>query len=395
MYLVVPPGGCFPETRRIELGPGALTIGRSEGCEIRVDVPGVDQEHAKISEVALIALGPDCAIGDVPLDPGSRRLVMPGDEIQIGSVVVALEGRDPSLTPPPPDAQITQPIPGAPGVAAKLEAPRVRVVEGTTFGDELVLSEEGREYVIGRGPKCDLVLDDREVSREHVKLKRKGYSIFVQDLSSTRGSWLGRAAVYTGATVEWARPRMLRVGATVLSLDLPESVRRSVPGAQASAPMTPPPRSRVKAGLQGAVPPDRGSERPASQRPASQRPGSPSPSQPPPGVAFAEQATRKLAPYDLDGGQQTPHGTGSTPPPVHYPAKPVAAAPPDGARTPAPGAMSAVPNHGLGSLPPIGHGRKAWKKSGPTIGKASGLLLLALAGLVILGGLFVVFSLLE
>jgi hypothetical protein len=50
---------------------------------------------------------------------------------------------------------------------------------------------------------------------------------------------------------------------------------------------------------------------------------------------------------------------------------------------------------GLGSLPPASPARKAWKKTGPTIGKASGLLLLALAGLVILGGLFVVFSLLE
>src|SRR3954463_7049341 len=97
VYLVVPPDGCFPETRRIELGPGALTIGRAAGCEIRVDVPGVDEEHAKISEVALIALGADCAIGDVPLDAGSRRLVMPGDEIQIGSIVLALEGDDPSL----------------------------------------------------------------------------------------------------------------------------------------------------------------------------------------------------------------------------------------------------------------------------------------------------------
>jgi pSer/pThr/pTyr-binding forkhead associated (FHA) protein len=374
VYLVVPPGGCFPETRRIELGPGALTIGRSEGCEIRVDVPGVDQEHAKISEVALIALGPDCAIGDVPLDPGSRRLVMPGDEIQIGSVVVALEGRDPSLMPPPPDAQITQPIPGAPPAPVPFQAPRVRVVEGATFGDELVLTEEGREYVIGRGASCDLVLDDREVSREHVKLKRKGYAIYVQDLSSTRGSWLGRAAVYTGATVEWARPRMLRVGATVLSLDLPEAVRRSSPGAQASAPMTPPPRSRTRAGLPAATP----SSGAVSQRGTAP---TPAPSQPPPGsaaaanVAYAEQSTRNL-----------PAPGGATPLPAPY--------------TPAPGsgaplAAGSSPARGLGPLPRGSPSRKAWKKTGPTIGKASGLLLLALAGLVILGGLFVVFSLLE
>jgi hypothetical protein len=370
VYLVVPPGGCFPETRRIELGPGALTIGRSEGCEIRLDVPGVDQEHAKISEVALIALGPDCAIGDVPLDPGSRRLVMPGDEIQIGSVVVALEGHDPSIAPPPPDAQTTQRIPGAP---VPFDAPRVRVVEGTTFGDELVLTDEGREYVIGRGPKCDLVLDDREVSREHVKIKRQGYSIYVHDLGSTRGSWLGRAAVYTGATVEWARPRMLRVGATVLSLDLPEAIRRAAPGAQASAPMTSAPRNRIKAGLGSAT---------ESSPPISQRASAP-PSQPPPGsdaAAFAAQSTRKLTAFEM--GIATPAPTPATSSTLSASSA---------------GSSGAVPAtaSGLRSVPRGSPSRKAWKKTGPTIGKASGLLLLALAGLVILGGLFVVFSLLE
>jgi hypothetical protein len=374
VYLVVPPGGCFPETRRIELGPGALTIGRAETCEIRVDVPGVDQEHAKISEVALIALGPDCAIGDVPLDAGARRLLMPGDEIQIGSVVVALEGDDPSIAAPT-QAQITQRM----GSVASLAAPRVRVVEGANFGDELFLTDEGREYVIGRGAQCDLALEDREVSREHVKLMRKGYAVFVRDLSSTRGSWLGRSAVYTGSTVEWSRPRMLRVGATVLSLELPEEIRKAAPGAQASAPMTPPPRSRRNVAGTGA--PSSGGSSVLT----------PAPSQPPPGIAEAagsgaDASTRALGAFSYD---VTP------PPPAHSapasggPASPGRDAPPRG---PAP---APVAPHALGPLPAASPARTAWKKTGPTIGKASGLLLLALAGLVILGGLFVVFSLLE
>lgn len=356
MYLVVPPGGSFPETRRIELGPGALTIGRAEACEIRVDVPGVDQEHAKISEVALIALGPDCAIGDVPLDQGSRRLVMPGDEIQIGSVVVALEGDDPSIPPPRPDGdpRATQRL-----GSAQLDGPRVRVVEGSNFGEELLMKEEGREYLIGRGPACDLVLDDREVSREHVKLMRRGYAVYVQDLSSTRGSWLGRAAVYTGSTIEWSRPRMMRVGATVLSLELPDEIRRRAPGPQASSPMTPPPRSRKgfddtpRAGLAAG-----GGHTPSS--PPVQQSGHTDP--------MIDKATAKLPAF-------RPEATSSS----------GALAPVAAASTP----------RGLGSLPPPSQSRRAWKKTGPTIGKASGLLLLALAGLVILGGLFIVFSMME
>ncbi len=372
MYLVVPPGGCFPETRRIELGPSALTIGRAEGCEIRVDVPGVDQEHAKISEVALIALGPDCAIGDVPLDAGSRRLLMPGDEIQIGSVVVALEGDDPSMLPPSPDGDTTQRV-----LHPRLDGPRVRVVEGPNFGDELLMKEENREYTIGRGPKCDLVIEDREVSREHVKLVRRGFNVFLKDLSSTRGSWLGRSAVYTGSTVEWSRPRMLRVGATVLALELPEVIRRAAPAAQASAPMTPPPRSRN---------PMSGIPQPTPSAPAVSSRGSnvltPAPSAPSPNsgaggaTAVPEVSTRKLPSYQYEPPQP------SQPPGLAVPPSAASHAHPMGAMA-------------LGALPPASPARKAWKKTGPTIGRASGLLLLALAGLAILGALFVVFTLLE
>lgn len=367
MYLVVPPGGSIREMRRIELGPAALTIGRSESCEIQIDVPGVDDEHAKISEVALIAIGADCAVGDVPLDPGHRRLVMPGDEIQIGSVVLALEGHDPSMIPPGVD-------PMGRAQPRALPAPRIRVVEGSNFGDELVMTDENREYVLGRHANCDLVLEDREVSRQHLTLLRRGYSIFVKDLTSTRGSWLGRAAVYTAGVVEWTRPRMLRVGASVLSLELPEEIRRAVPGAQASAPMTPPPRSRGPGSLVHSPPPS-----PMQQQ-------------------------------QMYGHHPAP---GSVPPPPVQPQQPAAISWGDGGLSVDPARRLAAfaqqaqqpgfvpqPAQGTGRAEPLpapsnALKRKAWKKGGPTIGRTSGVLLLALAGLAIAGALFVVFSLLE
>jgi len=351
VHLVVPPGGSFRETRRIELGPRVLTIGRSEKCDIRVDVPGVDDEHAKISEVALIAVGPDCAVGDVPLDAGQRRLVTPGDEIQIGSVVLALDGHDPS-----------HPEGGHRG-------PRIRVVEGQNFGDELVLEAENREYVIGRSAKADLVLEDREVSREHIKVVRRGFSVFIYDAASTRGSWLGRSAVYQGSRVEWQPPRMLKLGATVLSLDLPAEARARSPAVQVSAPMTPPPRRVRGAGHEPPVP------------------------APPPHVADAGPPANIVA-YHYEAKPQSPAAgpTGTQPMMQRAPVQQVGPAPQ--------GVMPSAPPPAIApSVPPsrttMSGQRTAWKKSGPTIGRASGLLLLALAGIAILGVLFVVFSLME
>jgi len=261
--LVVPPGGSFADTRRIKLGPHVLTVGRSPTCAVCIDVAGVDDEHARISDTTFIAVGQDCAIGDVPMSAGARRLLTAGDEIQIGSVLVKVEldesDRDrlessrlvtpstlPSTRTPAPVSKHAHP-----GVVPRTnepsEAPQSRVadnadanadahaddentfvvvvVEGANLGDELTLRDEGREYTVGRGATCDLVVDDREVSREHVVLQRRGSSVYVRDLRSTRGSWLGRSNVYPGATVEWLRPQMLRVGATVLSLDPVPSLR--------------------------------------------------------------------------------------------------------------------------------------------------------------------------
>lgn len=337
MHLVVPPGGSFRETRRIELGARELTIGRAESCEVRVDVPGVDDDHAKISAEALIAVGADCAVGDVPLDAGHRRLVMPGDEIQIGSVVVVLDG----------------PLP----VAQRRPGPRIRVVEGENAGAELVVLHENHEYVIGRSPKADLVLKDREVSREHLKIVRRGTSIFIYDQASTRGSWLGRSAVYQGSRIEWDRQRMLKVGATVLSLDFPEGMRMPAPNVAAGMPMTAPPRVH----------------------------------NPPPVAPVEAGPPENVVAYHYEAKPRTPR-TEATMVMPNAPPLPPGWIPPNNA------APSSIPP----SMPPSMHprhsvatSRTAWKKTGPRIGRASGLLLLALAGLAIVGVLFVVFTLME
>jgi hypothetical protein len=143
--------------------------------------------------------------------------------------------------------------------------------------------------------------------------------------------------------------------------------------------MTPPPRSRRNLGAPQATP-----SAPAVSRGSNTL--TPAPSQPPPGsaasaaIAHDVQATHGLAPY----GAPQPHELPSVPhrsaPGGHQGAALVPMAPGSSPRS-----GPQLPNQT----------RKAWKKSGPTIGRASGLLLLALAGLVILGGLFVVFSLLE
>jgi hypothetical protein len=142
--------------------------------------------------------------------------------------------------------------------------------------------------------------------------------------------------VYPGSTIEWQRPRMLKVGATVLSLELPEEARHTAPAAVASAGMTPPPRARV----------------------------APAPSPPPPSLRGEGDANANVG---APGAADFDPSTAPT--------------------NPMPRIEPAI----VASERP----RKAWKKSGVTFGSATGIALLTIAGLAILGALFVVFSLME
>lgn len=230
MHLLVPPIGTTAETRRIAIGSGALTIGRAPSCEIRLDVAGVDPEHARVERllngVVLLALGQGCFVGDVALEPGSQRLVQSGDEVLLGSVVLRLVDERPRLD------SIDMALSGI-----QEEGPCVRVVEGANIGAELVLSREGHPYVIGRDGAADLALEDREVSRNHLHLVRRGHQVFAIDQTSTRGSYIGRARVQPSTPTPWDRPAMLRVGATVLSLHLPASYLARNPAADAGPPL--------------------------------------------------------------------------------------------------------------------------------------------------------------
>jgi hypothetical protein len=45
-------------------------------------------------------------------------------------------------------------------------------------------------FLVGRSPICDLVLDDRTVSRRHAELRREGDAWVLADLGSTNGTWV-------------------------------------------------------------------------------------------------------------------------------------------------------------------------------------------------------------
>ncbi len=46
------------------------------------------------------------------------------------------------------------------------------------------------EVIIGRSPECDIILPDRQVSRRHARIFRRGDQYFLEDLGSKNGTWV-------------------------------------------------------------------------------------------------------------------------------------------------------------------------------------------------------------
>jgi hypothetical protein len=93
---------------------------------------------------------------------------------------------------------------------AKKARPRLLSPSGT----EIELAA-GRDYVLGRGRDCDIVLDDLLSSRHHARLAVRG-EIAITDLASRNGTFVDEARIEEETPV--AHGSRIRVGASIYLL---------------------------------------------------------------------------------------------------------------------------------------------------------------------------------
>ncbi len=95
---------------------GTLTIGRSSGCDIRIDHASVSRKHAVLHLGAQIRVedagsANGTRVGGRPATSGAPIAVAPGEVIEVGQVVVVIQGGDANIqqAPAPSRGTIAQP----------------------------------------------------------------------------------------------------------------------------------------------------------------------------------------------------------------------------------------------------------------------------------------------
>jgi pSer/pThr/pTyr-binding forkhead associated (FHA) protein len=211
-------------------GTQRVVIGRGAGSDVRLPDSSVSHRHATIraqgAEFVLVDEGSTNGtfVGGIRIAAHTSRLVRSHDQVRLGRMWlelrleqnpvtrdVAAATRDLAL------ALVSQAIAAVGGDTTT----RVRVMEGADQGAVILLAEGDRDYVLGRGPHCDLLLSDADVSREHLRVVRRNGTVFVCDLGTRNGTQIGEARAPRGEPVLWRPALMIKMGQTVLALEEP------------------------------------------------------------------------------------------------------------------------------------------------------------------------------
>lgn len=90
----------------------------------------------------------------------------------------------------------------------KTEKPVLIIQEGEKAGQRWTIQHD--LVVLGRGSECDLLLPERQVSRQHVRIRHENNEYVLEDLDSKNGTWVngqqlkGERALHDGDEVQIA-----------------------------------------------------------------------------------------------------------------------------------------------------------------------------------------------
>lgn len=192
----------------------AFVMGRDESSDFQLPVSTVSRQHARIFETDGVYLIEDLGsthgtvVNGNSLGKGDKVILRDGDIIELtrAKITCAIEVED-FDKPDPMEATQAIAARAVQGILGRLQSgddsgPYFRILSGVDEGKRLMLASPITEWYMGRAQECELMLNDRNVSRKHALVKKDWNGYTIEDLGSRNG------VIVKGNTI--SRPRRLQ-----------------------------------------------------------------------------------------------------------------------------------------------------------------------------------------
>lgn len=138
-------------------------------------------------------------------------------------VVVAVPFIEHTGTKPADPTDPVREEPAGLPMTAPLEADEDKFTLMVTYHgqtEHVVNLPDGKEFLLGRQPECEVVLDrpERYVSKQHCVVKRQGTQILIKDVGSTNGTFMGLNKLTPDVFHPWPFETEINLGAFKLSI---------------------------------------------------------------------------------------------------------------------------------------------------------------------------------
>ncbi len=179
----------------------SYVVGRSVNADITIDGAGVSRTHGQLSFEDGQWLYRDTSSGGTFAD-AVKITQVPIDELlelNLGGFegpLLTFAERPVALPAPPPSPVVDANDGGT--IAFTDAALRLEL------GDQTLVAEPGQRVLVGRGEDCDLRTDDRLVSAQHCAFTYDGSTWTIEDLGSTRGTYIDGKMIAGTTKVEGA-----------------------------------------------------------------------------------------------------------------------------------------------------------------------------------------------
>lgn len=218
-----------------------VRVGRGEDCDFCVLHPSVAPHHATLEQRGgLFLLWDEGSEGGTFLEgvgrlaPRVEHVVRSGSVVRLGAVTLELRF-DASAGTSSSRGTMKLALRLVDEALARHDAGGVilAIREGPGRRKELRLREAG-SYVVGRGRDADMRLEDLDVSRHHARVSLCDGKVFVLDLGSSNGTYLGPVRLERETESIWPAGSLLRLGGTSLGHESAlEAVLRELVGPHA------------------------------------------------------------------------------------------------------------------------------------------------------------------